>query len=375
MRLVEINTEDRRQVRQFLDLPFRVYANIPQWVPPLQIEARRMLDSKCNPYFRHSQAAFWLAYNEQDQAIGRLAVLDNRNYNRFNNEKTAFFYLFECIDDTQTALALFDAGIGWARSRGLERIVGPKGFTALDGIGLLVEGFQHRPAFGLPYNPSYYPTLIEKAGYEPSGELLSGYLGATVRFPEQIYQIAERVKNRRGLHVAHFENRRGLRVIVSQLKDLYNNSLGGTSGNTPLTDDEAKALADQMLWFANPRLIKIVMKGEQPVGFLFAYPDISAGLQRTGGHLFPFGWLSLLLELRRTRWVNINGAGMTEGFRGLGGTAVLFSEMAKSLMEGGFLHADIVQIGIENDRMLRELRDLGIQFYKKHRLYQKNITL
>jgi len=238
----------------------------------------------------------------------------------------------------------------------------------------LLQGFQHRPAFGLPYNPPYYPMLIEAAGFEPSGELLSGYLGATVRFPEQINQIAEMVKNRRGLHVAQFENRRSLRVIIPQLKDLYNNSLGGTSGNTPLTDDEAKVLADQMLWFANPRLIKIVMKGEQPVGFLFAYPDISAGLQRTGGRLFPFGWLSLLLELRRTRWVNINGAGMMESFRGLGGTAVLFSEMAKSLLEGRFLHADIVQIGVENDRMLRELRDLGIRFYKKHRLYQKIIT-
>ena len=374
MKLVEVDTKDRRQVRQFLELPCHIYADIPQWVPPLQIEARRTLDSKHNPYFRHSEAVFWLAYDEQDQAIGRLAILNNRNYNRFNSEKTAFFYQFECINDTQTALALFDAGTSWVRSRGLERIVGPKGFTALDGIGLLVEGFQHRPAFGLPYNPPYYPMLIEAAGFEPSGELLSGYLGATVRFPEQINQIAEMVKNRRGLHVAQFENRRSLRVIIPQLKDLYNNSLGGTSGNTPLTDDEAKVLADQMLWFANPRLIKIVMKGEQPVGFLFAYPDISAGLQRTGGRLFPFGWLSLLLELRRTRWVNINGAGMMESFRGLGGTAVLFSEMAKSLLEGRFLHADIVQIGVENDRMLRELRDLGIRFYKKHRLYQKIIT-
>ena len=238
---------------------------------------------------------------------------------------------------------------------------------------MLVEGFQHRPAFGLPYNPKYYPTLLDKAGFEPAGELLSGYLGTTIRFPEQIYQIAESVSRRRGLHVVNFNSRNSLRSIVPQLKDLYNNSLGETSGNTPLTDAEAKLLADQLIWFADPRLIKIVMKGEQPVGFLFAYPDISAGLQRTGGRLLPLGWLRLLLELHRTRWVNINGAGLIEGYRGLGGTAILFSEMAKSLIGGRFLHADIVQIGVENDRMLRELRDLGIQFYKKHRLYQKLI--
>jgi hypothetical protein len=217
--------------------------------------------------------------------------------------------------------------------------------------------------------------LLESVGFEPTGELLSGYLGATTRFPEQINQIAEAVIKRRGLSIAHFTSRRRLRAIVPQLQDLYNHSLGGTSGNTPLTDAEAKMLASQLIWFADPRLIKIVIKGEQAVGFLFAYPDISAGLQRTGGKIIPFGWLTLLRELRQTRWVNINGAGMMEGYRGLGGTAVLFSEMAKSLREGGFLHADIVQIGVENDRMLRELRELGIHFYKKHRLYHKIITV
>ena len=373
MKLVEIDPRNRRQAQQFLELPFRIYSNIPQWVPPLRIEARRMLDPKKNPFFHHSQAGFWIAYDESDQVIGRLAILDNQNYNQFNNEKTAFFYLFECVDHIQTCLALFDAGTAWAQARGLEKIIGPKGFTALDGIGMLVEGFQHRPAFGLPYNTKYYPTLIDKAGFEPAGELLSGYLGTTIRFPEQIYQIAETVSRRRGLHIVNFNSRNSLRSIVPQLKDLYNNSLGETSGNTPLTDAEAKLLADQLIWFADPRLIKIVMKGEQPVGFLFAYPDISAGLQRTGGRLLPLGWLRLLLELHRTRWVNINGAGLIEGYRGLGGTAILFSEMAKSLIGGRFLHADIVQIGVENDRMLRELRDLGIQFYKKHRLYQKLI--
>jgi hypothetical protein len=131
------------------------------------------------------------------------------------------------------------------------------------------------------------------------------------------------------------------------------------------------------LWFADPRLIKIVMTAErdEPVGFLFAYPDISAAVQRTKGQLFPFGWIDLLLELRRTKWININGAGIVEKYRGLGGTALLFSEMHKSVVEAGrFEHADIVQIGVENDKMQREMRDLGIDFYKTHRMYQRSLT-
>ncbi|HEY3341195.1 MAG TPA: hypothetical protein VGK81_04215, partial [Anaerolineae bacterium] len=124
----------------------------------------------------------------------------------------------------------------------------------------------------------------------------------------------------------------------------------------------------------DPRLIKIVMKDDQAVGFVLAYPDISAALQRTKGRLLPVGWMDMLLELKRTHWVNINGAGIADKYRGLGGTALLFSEMRKSVIEGGYRHADIVQIGVENEKMQREMRDLGIDFYKTHRIYERMLT-
>ncbi len=98
-----------------------------------------------------------------------------------------------------------------------------------------------------------------------------------------------------------------------------------------------------------------------------------AAIQRCGGRLYPWGWLQLLRELRRTSWVNVNGAGMIEGYRGLGGTAILFSEMYKSVREGGFEHADLVQIGVENSNMQLELRGLGIEFHKTHRIYQRDL--
>jgi hypothetical protein len=372
MKLIEIDTKDRRQVKQFLQLPFRLYANTSQWVPPLAPDAQRMLDKRRNPFFIHSQAAFFLVVNEQNRALGRLAVLNNRRYNEYNHEKTAFFYLFECENSTDVALMLFEAAFQWARDQGLNLITGPKGFTVFDGLGLLVKGYEHRPAFGLPYNPPYYPDLVETAGFEPDGgDIVSGYLNSKMQFPETIHQVARRLQERRDLRVARFNSRRDLRLLVPRLKDLYNGVLAHMEGNIPLIDEEVKLLADQMLWFANPRLIKIVYKGDQPVGFLLAYPDISAAVQRTKGRIFPFGWIVLLLELRRTKWININGAGMLEGYRGLGGTALLFSEMHRCVVEEGYVHADLVQIGIDNERMQRELRDLGIDFYKTHRLYSR----
>jgi hypothetical protein len=161
--------------------------------------------------------------------------------------------------------------------------------------------------------------------------------------------------------------------MLSYLKGLYNGSLVGTSGNAPLTDEEVKEMANQILWFANPRLIKILYKGEQPVGFLLAYPDISAAIQRTNGRLWPLGWISLLHEFKKTNWININGAGIVAEYRGMGGTALLFNEMAESVREGPYEHADLVQIGLENEKMQREISAIGIDFYKLHCIYQRNI--
>ena len=370
MNLIPIDTTDRRRVRQFLDLPFRLYRNVPQWVPPLAPDAQRVLDRRRHPFYQHSAAVFFLAL-KGDRPIGRLAVIDNRHYNEFNTERTAFFYLFECEDNREAALALFDAAFGWARSRGLNKISGPKGFTALDGMGLLVKGFEHRPAFGIPYNLPYYPALIETAGFEVASDVVSGYLNPSVPFPDKIHQVAELVKTRRGLRVARFKTRRDLRAMLPRLQAMYNTSLEGTVGNTPLSDAEIQTLADQILWFADLKLIKIVMKDDEPVGFLLAYPDISAAVQRSRGRLFPLGWIDMLRELKRTKWVNVNGVGIVEKYRGLGGTALLYSEMYKSIIEGSFEHADLVQVGMDNDKMQRELRGLGIDFYKTHRLYRR----
>ena len=372
MNVIEVDTRNPAQVKEFLTLPFRLYRNTPQWVPPLAQDARLQLDRQHFPYFQHSEAAFFLVYGgEKKDAIGRIAVLEPRLYNQYNRERTAFFYLFECEDNQAAALALFETAFHWARRRNLDHLLGPKGFTALDGHGLLVQGFDHRPALGIPYNPVYYANLIEAAGFHTEFETVSGYLDAAAPFPEHIHRAAQVIQKRRGLKITTFHSRKELRPLVARLKDLYNGALSGTRYNAPITDAEAKTMADQILWFADPKLIKIITKDDEPVGFLLAYPDISAALQRCQGRLLPFGWADVLLEFRRTNWININGAGMVEKYRGQGGPAVLFSEMYKSVAESSYRFADLVQIGTENEAMQRELRDIGIDFYKKHRVYNR----
>lgn len=373
MHILPLDLAHKKQVDDFLHLPFSIYKDTPQWVPPLQMDERLRLNPKRFPFYRHSQAAFFLAY-EGTRPIGRLAVLDNRRFNDFHRTRTAFFYLFECANNKDAAAALFNSAFEWACARRLDKINGPQGFTILDGFGLLVKGFEHRPAFGLPYNPPYYADLIEAQGFVKTEEIVSGYLGPDIQFPARIHQLAERLAERRGLHILRCKTRRDLDRLIPHFKALYNNALGETEGTVPLTNEEMDTLANQLLWVADPKLVKLVMKDDKAVGFLLAYPDVSRALQKTRGRLFPFGWLTLLLELRRTDWININGAGLLPEYRGSGGTAILYSEMFKSVTENPrYRHAEVVQVGVDNGNMQRDMENFGIDFYKIHRTYQRGL--
>ena len=373
MRVQAIDTRNRSQAREFLDLPFKIYQGCSQWVPPLEMDARNMLDRARHSYYRESDAAFFMVYTDSGEALGRIAVLDNRRHNRFNNSAIGRFYLLEMVDDFEAFSQLMEAAFNWARSSGLTEVIGPMGFTALNGMGMLVRGFEHRPALGIPYNLAYYPKFMERLGFKGITDVVSGYINREFELPGKVRLVAEKVQEKRGLVVRKYTSRSDLRKMVPHLKALYNGSLVGTEDVTPLKDEEVKEMADQILWFADPRLIKVLMKDEQPVGFLLAYPDISTALQKTKGRIWPFGWVLLLRELKHTEWINVNGAGIIAEYRGMGGTAVLYNEMAKSVKDGRYIHADLVQIGVDNERMQRELSTFGIDFYKMHRIYHRMI--
>ena len=290
MDILQIDTANKRDVKRFLDFPFQLYRQTPQWVPPFAADAQRMLDRHKHPFYRHSTAEFFIAV-QADRVVGRLAVLDHGPYNEWNHSQTAFLYLFEAENDDEVSRGLFNAAFDWARARGLTQVYGPKGFSALDGLGLLVKGFEHRPALGIPYNPAYYAALWEDAGFDNAGDVVSGYLGPDFVMPEKVMKVAELVQQRRGLRIATYQTRGDLKQLVGPMKNLYNSALSGTTDTFPITDEEADLIARQLINFADPRLIKVILKGNEIVGFLFGYPDPSAAIQRCKGRLLPFGWL------------------------------------------------------------------------------------
>jgi len=304
--------------------------------------------------------------------VGRLAVANNHRYNEFHQTKTAFFYYFECQDDPKITQALFEKGFDWAREQGLNHILGPKGFTVLDGFGMLVKGFEFQPAFGQAYNPSYYPDLVESLGFTKVKDIFTGRLDRNTHFPEKILKAAELVKKRRGFHAPELTTKAQLREIIDEFKQLYNDSLAGPAGNAKLTDEDMETMVSQLLWIADPHLVKMIYKENKPVGWMLGYPDIGAALQRTKGRVFPFGWLQILIEKNRTPWIDLNGIGIIDEYQRLGGTAILIDELYKSVMNSDQYHyAELLQFREENIKILLEVGNFDIDFHKIHRLYEK----
>jgi len=372
MSVHRLDPNHARDARRFLHLPFELYKDCPQWVPPFEDEARGILNRAKHPFYRHGDAAFFLAECD-GQTAGRIGVFDNRSYNEHNHTSTAFFYCFECINDAQRSRELFDAAFTWARQRGLTDILGPKGPLRADGLGLLVEGFEHRPAMGIPYNHAYYERLIMDAGFAKEHDHLSGYLPGDYVLPPRFHEIAERVKERRGFSVRTFTSKDELRTLVPGIQRIYNEAFANIWGYYPADEAEMALVADRLIAISDPRLIKLVFKGDEIAGFLFAFPDLSAAIQRCRGRLWPLGWLDLLREAKRTRWLNVNGLGLLPRYQGLGATAILYSELVKSVSDFHFEHCDVVQVAEDNVKSLGEMKAIGVNWYKRHRVYRRTL--
>jgi GNAT superfamily N-acetyltransferase len=367
-----IDTAARRDVNRFIELPFRLYQGCAPWVPPLLDDIKLMLNRREYPFYQHSNADFFVA--ERDgQVVGRIAVLENRHYNAHWGSHAAFFYLFDAENDAEVGQALFAAAENWAKSRNLTKMVGAKGFLQGDGIGVLIDGFEHHPAVGIPYNHPYYAALIEDAGYRRQRDFYSAYLPGNTDIPGRVRSIAEKMMARRGFTIKTFTDKKELSAWVPHIVQLYNDAFVDNWEFNPITEAEARVIGERLLAIADPKLIKLVMKGDEIAGFLFGFPDISEGIRRARGRIWPIGWFWLLRDMRRTKWINLNGAGILAPYRGLGVNAILYAEMEKTIQSGGFEHADIVQIE-EKVLTLADTRTMGGEIYKTHRIYEKDLT-
>ena len=372
--IYQVNTSHKADVRRFIDLQFCLYRDHELWVPPIRMDVATRMNPEKHPFYEHSDAEFFLAVRDGED-VGRITLMENKPYNRCHGKRQAQFYYFECVEDFEVARALFDHAFEWTRSRGLNQVVGPKGFGPLDGYGMLVDGFEHRPAMTMMnYNPPFYPQYMGELGFNKEVDFVSCYLGVDkFRLPDRVHRIAERAAKRSGLAVKRFSSKRELLSWAPRIGRTYNDTFINNWEYYPLTEWEIKYVTDEILTIADPRLIKIITHGDDVVGFIFGFADVSAAIQRSRGRLFPFGIFDILIEMKRTKWIALNGAGVLPEFQGRGGNALLYSEMEKTVREYGFHHADLAQVAESAVQMRRDLENVGGFPYKNHRVFIRDV--
>lgn len=369
-----IDPNSKSDINLWVDFPFRMYHNHPYWVPLLKNGIKKLLNKNLHPYYRHSDADF-LVVEDSNSVLARVCVMENTRYNQYHDEKAAFIGYFDVVEEIDAARLIFNRVFEWASERGLDTIYGPKGLLGAAAGGVLVEGFEYRAAIDIPYNFPYYDNFLKDSGFEKYRDTLSGFIHRKEEgnVPERVIKIAERMAQRGGFYAKSFKTKAEMRRFVPAIGDLHKKAFMDIPGYYPLTDEEFAWMAEDLISISDPKLIKLVMKEDQVVGFVFAYPDISGGLQKANGSLFPLGWWHILRAQKQTDWAILNGVGILPEYQGRGANAILYLELARTLLQSRFNHGDLVQVGEENYRSMQDQLTFGVKWTKKHRVYIKKL--
>jgi GNAT superfamily N-acetyltransferase len=370
----EIDPQSKKEVNEFVELPFKIYKDVKEWVPPIIADIKTKLNKNKHPFYEHSDADFFVVY-DGGEIIGRIACLENKRFNQYHGKKHASFYLFDCVDDQSVAELLFSRAEEWAHDRDLDVLIGPKGFSSFDGYGFLIEGFDKRQMMTMMnYNLPNYPKFVEAFGFTKVVDWVSSYIRIPdFKMPEKIKMIAKRVEEKGNFKVLRFSSKRELKKWAWRIGQAYNKTFVNNWEYYPLTDNEIKFVLDDIMVVAVPELFKVITYKDEAVGFLFAFPDISAALQKYRGQLSPIALVNYLRELKKTNWISFNGVGVLPEFQGRGGNALMFNEIYKTANAFEFEHGELTQIAETATQMRKDLINLGVKSHKNHRIYSKKI--
>lgn len=367
----------RKEKDEFLQLPWDIYKNDPNWIPPLLMAVKQSLDTEKNPFYRHSKLKLWNAYRGET-CVGRIAGVIDENHNAFHGEKTGFWGFFECENDLETAKALFAAVEDWVRERDMTVLRGPMSPSTNHECGMQVSAFETKPFIMMTQNPAYYPELVEKAGFAKAKDLYAWLMDRTRhKFDERLIAKAKKLQQAESITFRHVDMKH-FDEEVERILEVYNDAWEKNWGFVPMTDDEFRHMARDMKSILVPELLFIVEVRGEVAGFALWLPDVNQVMEKIpDGKLFPTGLVKLLWHTKVRRTINrgrILTLGVKKKFRHLGLASLLYLryyEIAPSL---GYPLAECSWILEDNKAMNHGLQLMGGELYKTYRIYDKPIA-
>jgi hypothetical protein len=371
MKIIEVN--NRKTIREFLEMPVLIYRNDPFWVRQLDKEIETIFNPEMNSFFQHGEAIRWVMKDDRGVLKGRVAAFINRNKAFTFQQPTGGIGFFECVDDRDAAFLLFDTCRDWLKARGMEAMDGPINFGENDvNWGLLVEGFIH-PGLGMNYNPSYYRNLFESYGFRFYFEQVSNHLDLTKPFPERFWKIADWVRKKPDFQFRHFTMKESDKFI-HDLKNIYDVAWAYHENFTPMEEDTLRKTLKKSIPFMEEEMIWFVYYKGDPAAFLVMFPDLNQILKHLNGKLHLLNKLKFLyLKKRKTMTrARIVIMGVKPEYQRHGIESGIFWHLNEVLKKRPHItELELSWVGDFNPKMRAIHESVGANFAKRHITYRK----
>ena len=363
----------RGDLKSFIDLPFRLHANHPLWVPPLKLERRLFLNRRMNAFFSHGEAEYFLARRD-GRVLGRISAQVNHAFNDYQEKNWGWFGFLEFEDDPEVLAALLDAAATWLGARGKERVVGPASFAMNDESGILIEGFDLRPMIVQPWNPPYYQQRLEQAGMQKAMDLLMWNLEVSDRDKvlPVIFELAEKVQSEHGIRVRPMR-RRQLRKDLDAFAEVYNAAWSKNWDFVPYSKKDLDAYAQELHLVFDKHWFMIAEREDtgEVVGMAITVPDVNQVLARMNGRLLPFGWYRFLRKASTVDRVRVGFLGVKPEYQHTGVAAKLYVEHFNAAAVRPQSGGEMGWILETNTAMNRGMEAMGGRIVKRYRIYER----
>ncbi|HWR59396.1 MAG TPA: hypothetical protein VN328_10960 [Thermodesulfovibrionales bacterium] len=367
-----IAVEGARELKDFIDLPWKIYAEYPNWVPPLKAEVRRLLDPRKHPFWEFSERILFLA-RRGPETVGRIVGIVDRNYNQCHSEKMGAWGFFECADDQEAARVLFSSVETWALQKGMTFLRGPLSPSMNYESGLLIEGFDYPPAVGMTYNPQYYLRLIESCGLAKEKDLLAFLIDGEYRLPDWMERLAERTAQRRGVLIRHVDRKR-MDAEFDLIREIYNDSWSGNWGFVPLTTNEMRDIQKSVKSFADPGLVFFIYSDNEPAAVCVIFPDVNPVLKCLNGRISPLGLIKALICQRKIKGLRLLMLGIKEKYRQLGLPMLAFRHIYEIVRgKNKYQNLEMGWTLEDNESINTLIEESGARIYKKYRIFRKSL--
>jgi hypothetical protein len=367
---IEIRLVERRsQLKDFVKLVWKINSHDPNWVPPLLMDRYKLLNKETNPFFKHAEADYFLAY-KNGTLVGRIAAITNQNHNDFHKDNIGFFGFLDAIQDKEVFIALLEKAKEWLRQKGKDKIIGPMNPSTNDEIGILIDGFDSPPYFMMTHNPIYYKDIMEELNYEKIKDVYAYYITSdSIIISDKLHQVADGVKKKIGVKIRQVQLK-NFNEELERIRYIYNNAWAKNWGFIPMTPEEFDFIANDFRKIIDPDLVLLAEIENKPVGFSLTLPNYNEVFAKIpNGRLFPTGWYKFLTNKNKITSVRIITLGVIQELQTSGIGGIFYLETFERGVKKGYNKGEMSWILEDNDLMIRAANLLGGKPYKTYRIY------